>query len=314
MNMNSANDRTKWLAAVLSLAVVSGLTNADSSARAQDQPGAGRGPNYQDLPEFRANGTIKGLAPGGMLQVEVNESESWLVQVLPNNRGARFVGSAEPDWLMPGMWVNFTTRFNKRGQAVEPVKLLTVFTPNGNRGREEGARQPGVVPLTNPGAEISFAGEEKVKPKEDTVLCEVTGVIQGLGKGSLAILAGATAVQVALAEEATISVDVADLRPARVGDKVEVNGRQLAPGKGVAMRVEVKGSEPLSSKPSAGEEKGKVASREPRPMPAASTTSATKTPPSSGVKKLPLLGQKPAAPKDQIPASPNDQIPASPNE
>jgi hypothetical protein len=256
-------------------------------ALAQNQPGNGRGPNYQDLPEFKAKGTIKALAPG-FLQVEVSDKEEWIVQVLPGNRGVRFVGSAEPDWLMPGMWVNFTTRFSPKGQALEPVKLLMVFTPGNNRGREEGPLQPGVKPLTNPGADVSFAGE-KVKPKDDTVLCEVTGQIQGLGKGAIAVLAGNVPIQVALADEASISVDLADLRPARVGDKIEVNGRTIAPGQGIGMRVEVKGATPLSNKLAPAEGKSKLPAKETKP---AATGTPNGKSPTTDKKKLPLLGKK----------------------
>ena len=253
-------------------------------------------PNIRDLPEFRAKGTIKGLAPG-YLQITTAKNEEWIVQVMPNNRGVRFVGSAEPDWLMPGMWVNFTTRFSAKGQALEPVKLLMVFSPGTGRGDEEGQLQPGVKPLTNAGEGISFSGEEKVKPKDDSVLCEVTGQIQGLGKGSIAVMAAGVPIQVALAEAASISVDVADLRLARVGDSIEVNGRTAAPGKGIGTRVEVKGATPLTNKVAQAEGKSKVPAKETKEAKQTTTTTAENKLPASGEKKLPLLGKKPSPPE-----------------
>lgn len=255
--------------------------------------------DLEKLPELKAKGTIKGLAPG-MLQITTTKNnEELIVQVLPNNRSMRFVGSAEPGWLMPGMWVNFTTRFSAKGQALEPVKLMMVFSPGTNRGGDEGQYQPGVKPLTSAGEGISFSGEEKekLKVKDDSALCEVTGQIQGLGKGTVSVLAAGVPVQVTLAEAASISVDVADLTPARVGDSVEVFGRTVAPGKGIGMRVEVKGATPLTAKVAATEGKSKVPAKETKETKPAATTTAENKLPAAGEKKLPLLGKKPSTPE-----------------
>ena len=243
---------------------------------------------------FKISGTIKAIVPG-YLQVETEEKEVWVVQILPLKRSVRFIGSAEADWLMPGMWVNFTTTFNAKGQAVAPIKLLTVFTPGTPRGRDVEPYSPGVKSLVNPGAAISFSGEEKVKAKVEVAPFEVTGQLKSINKSGLTVQAGNIAIQVPLAEEASISVDVADLRPTRVGDKVEVTGGMVAPLKGIAARVEVKGANPLSSKPMAATENTKPVETKTVAEPETETEKTPETPAASGKKKLPLLGQKPAA-------------------
>jgi hypothetical protein len=75
-----------------------------------------------------------------------------------------------------------------------------------------------------------------------------------------------------------------------VGDNVEVNGRTVAPGKGIGMRVEVKGATPLSNKLAQAETKSKLPAKETKQP--ATTKTETKSP-TTGEKKLPLLGKKP---------------------
>ena len=277
MKTHMTSQSLAWGIALILSTLISG------SAWAQDKE--------EDKSMFKISGSIKAMVPG-YLQVETEDDEVWVVQVPMTPRGVRFIGSAEPDWLMPGMWVNFTTTFNAKGQPTAPVKLLTVFTPGAYRGRDVEPYKPGVKSLVNPGASISFSGEEKVKPNTDSVPFEVTGQLKSINKAGITVLAGNVAIQVPLTEEVSISVDVMDLRPARVGDKVEANGRAVAPLKGIANRLEVKAANPLSSKPMPTAEATKTV--EVKPETSSEPEKTTETP-ASGGKKLPLLGQKPTA-------------------
>ena len=63
-----------------------------------------RGQNLEQEPLALA-GTLKGVAPGGVLQVAANEKEVWNIKVEANPQDISFSGTAEKTFLKPGMFV-----------------------------------------------------------------------------------------------------------------------------------------------------------------------------------------------------------------
>jgi hypothetical protein len=126
------------------------------------------------------------------------------------------------------MFVQFENRFDGGGQPVTAVSELQVFTPNEKT-------QFGAVPL----AERSTNGIAPGEPQ--TVDLRVTGRLVGYKDDKISVMAGSTPVTVPLAPILTISVEVADYSLARQGDTINVTGKYVIKGKGVADKVEIKG-------------------------------------------------------------------------
>ncbi len=218
-----------------------------SAACAQDiygpRPGA-----KQDIPkeQIQASGTIKGIR-GGVLYVVTEDGGQWVVNIDPNSRRLGFAGSADAQWLRPGMFVEFNATVNAKGESTTPISIATVLTPTKEN-------PPGISSEAGGSSDELFGvKEEKDKAKEETVKVRVVGQITGM-KDNLAIVNGVTAtLKVAFAPDAKIAVEVpgADaLQLVRAGDKVEFSGWYIQNNKGQAWanEVHVRGSETLTGK------------------------------------------------------------------
>jgi len=206
------------------------------------------------------SGTVKGVAPGAF-QVAVSEKEVWLIKIDPNIKpqDITFTGNAEKAFLRPGMYVEFRAQVNKRGNVLEPVASLTVFTPSE-------ARPAGVLPDGEAGGAGALFGEAKeekkddkkpeakekkapAKPKGDDTIYRVAGAISKVGRaGDVTINADGPQVKFNLAQECKISVDTNDLTYVAPGDKVTVQGSSFKgqPGEGLASKIEVTATSPLT--------------------------------------------------------------------
>jgi hypothetical protein len=224
-------------------ALTVGLAVAPSSFA--QRPGAGNGAERENV---RIEGELEDLG-AGLLKVKDAAGESYLVKIEADAKNVFLSGKAEAGFLSRGMLVRFTAVLNKKGEVVEPLREITVFTPR------EG-EQPGVA------AEQSFGGgaasgifsdpaDEPAKPKKpsanETKSYRVVGVLAGQKNGKLQIAAGAVALKASLADDARISVDVADLRLAKKGDKVSIDGWRYPAQKQqvVATRVSITAAAPL---------------------------------------------------------------------
>jgi len=197
-------------------------------------------------------GTLQGMVQG-YLKVESAKGEVWVLKLERSARGSRLVGSADPSWLRPGMVVRFDGLFNKQGEPVAAVKQLTVFTP----GKED---KPGIEVANTLGPDFSFA-EDKPQTGEKPISATVVGAIRSIRGGKLTVAAGRVPVTVPVAENATIAVDIADLRFASIGDAVKAKAKVAGPGKAIAGWVQITAAKKLAvgggSKPRG--EKGKGA-------------------------------------------------------
>ena len=212
--------------------------------------------------QLNATGTVKGVVPGA-IQVAVTEKEVWLIKVDPNIKpqDVMFSGTAEKTFLRTGMFIEFRAQVSKRGTVMEPVASLTVFTPSDARPAgidPDGAADSGAGALFGEGKEENKGEKKKPEPKEkkaaakpkgDDTLYRVAGAISKIGRaGDVTVSAGGAQVKFNLAEECKISVDTNDLSFVSSGDKVTVQGwfYKGQPGEGVAQKVEVTASKPLT--------------------------------------------------------------------
>jgi hypothetical protein len=214
------------------------------------------GPKAENL---NTSGTIKGLRPG-LLLVASETGEQWLVQLRTRPADLAFTGAAELAFLKPGMLVQFTGKFNKRGQCVEPIGSVTIFTVR--EGYALGVAPEGAGGIEGTKGLFGDAKAEKPVPKKDEIATyRVAGQLAKLSRtGEMTINAGGTSIKADLADNATVSVDVNNLAFAREGDKIELRGQYYPAQKGQAWAtwVSISAKEPLAG-----------ASPKKKPLPAA---------------------------------------------
>lgn len=211
---------------------------------AYGQLGQQQQPKTENL---NTTGTIKGMR-GGVLLVAGDAGEQWLVQLRARPQDVTFTGAAEPAFLKPGMLVQFTGKFNKRGQCVEPVGALTIFTVR--EGYAVGIAPEGAGGIEGTKGLFGDAQEEKPAAKKDEIVTyRVAGQLAKLSRtGEMTINAGGTSIKADLAENATVSVDVNNLSFVREGDAIELRGQYYPAQKGQAWAtwVSISAKEPLA--------------------------------------------------------------------
>lgn len=240
---------------VAALLALAGIALAAVPASAQVY-GERRQPQVEIPREaLQCTGTVKQVSRG-VIGLESEAGDKWLVQVeAARPQDLSFTGSADATFVKPGMWIRFTTKLTRRGDAQEPIATAEIYTPREGFGvgvYPEGADAGGGG---EGGALFAPAGEEKPKPepkakvREEDINYRVGGQVSRISRlGELTINAGGTSVKATLAEDAKISVDVADLSFLRVGDSIEVRGWYPAGTKGraIANQVTASSAEPLS--------------------------------------------------------------------
>ena len=73
-------------------------------------------------------GRVMGMQ-GNLLQVEARDGVVWLVQLPNQMRNVTYRNTAGIKFLGPGVFVNFSGKFDKRGKMEGSVSTLKVFTP-----------------------------------------------------------------------------------------------------------------------------------------------------------------------------------------
>ena len=96
--------------------------------RQREQPTRSRRAAEQPKEQLTASGTIKAVYPG-LLQIVTGDGQQWRIGVGARPLNISFTGAADKSWLRPGMFVQFTGSFNKRGQAQSPIQEVKAFTP-----------------------------------------------------------------------------------------------------------------------------------------------------------------------------------------
>jgi hypothetical protein len=165
-------------------------------------------------------GKLKGIGPGGVLQVESDKGEQWLVALDRRPQEVSFQGSATPAFLRPGMLVQFTAMIDKKGEAQEPLGEIKVISQR--MGIQLGLQAGG-----NLGAGLFNSDDDsdkkKKKVRSDTSSYLVTGTLRSINNGKMYIAAGAT-IKAEVADNCRVNFDIADFSLARAGDSVEIHG------------------------------------------------------------------------------------------
>lgn len=216
---------------------------------------------------FAAEGTIEAVTRG-RIQILTTTEQKWMIFVDPK-AVIHITGTAEADFVRPGMFIQFTAEFDKRGKAKEKVKKLTVFTPSREVGI--GFWPEGMAPMVGAegeaaaagggfgggfggggfggGAAGGVAGGVAGGAAATSSVYTVHGQIRGNRKGRLTVNAGRAMFQIELAEEPEIQVDLADYSVAKQGDKISITRGQMFAGRmGIAQasQFSIQLSEPLT--------------------------------------------------------------------
>jgi len=234
-----------------------------ATAEAQQRFPGHRGRERMKLEPFAATGTIAGVGRG-QIQIVTVTQQKWLVAVSPQAL-VHVTGTAEPDFLRPGMFIRFTAALDKKGKGQEPVSELTIFTPSAEMGigvwpegmavGDVGAEQPAQPP--NPFGGAFGVGTPAAPP--DTGRYMVAGRFVKERNGKLLVHFGRGTAEIELAENPAIKVDVADYTVAKQGDSISVTKGQMYPnqpmilqanpnavGQAMALEMEIQLSQPLT--------------------------------------------------------------------
>jgi hypothetical protein len=181
-----------------------------------------------------------------LIQVGTSGSENWLVQVEARPQDINFQGTADPAFVKSGMLVAFKAKLNKRMNAAEPVKELTIFSVR--EGKSVGLQVDGGA--SKEGELFAPRAEEEKKPvkgKPEDPVYQVAGQITKLSRGEMTINCAGTTIKADLAKEAKITVDVNNLQWAQIGDKIDLRARYILgqKGQGLATQVTVVGGSVL---------------------------------------------------------------------
>jgi hypothetical protein len=214
-------------------------------------PNYGRAPtNWKMGERISASGTIKGVGAGG-LHVVSSAGDQWLVAIAPQAQIA-VTGAATPSFLRSGMLVKFSGKFNRRGETVEPLTSVTVFTPREpprqQRGREE--IDPALSEIAKNLFKFEDPNKEPTAKGDEAVALSSGGAVASARGGKLSVRAPEGVLKIELSEDARVALDVNDLRLARPGDKVELEGWTVEGDvtKVVANRISVRLSETIGEK------------------------------------------------------------------
>lgn len=226
---------------IRSIAVGALITLVAASAHSQDRPK----PKREKMP---AEGKLVGVARG-MIKVQTEDGGQWLVALGRSTEAISVVGTAEPNWLRPGMLVRFNGNFNRKGEAIAPIKAVSVVT------MREGMRF-GITPAN---ATSRFGGsggglfadeeEEKAraakptrpkKSKPEDIEYVVVGKIAKIRKGEYSIAAGRL-IKFELDEKPRIDIDVADLSLVPQGTPIKIDAWYYPnqPGRAMANKITV---------------------------------------------------------------------------
>ncbi len=191
---------------------------------------------------FDDSGTIVEIQ-NDVISIRDSKNETWFLKLVDDTK-ITITGTAELDYLRPGVLVQFLAEFDKRNTVISSVKEVQVISSQGKPAlglfsAEEG--EPTDRPLRNPGA-----GTYLVK-----------GKIISVKDGNLLVTAGsARKISAKTADDLTVLILLDDLSLAQSGDTVKVKAwyyeiqrpNQLLnqPGRALAEELEIELAKPLA--------------------------------------------------------------------
>jgi hypothetical protein len=231
--------RSQWRGSIWGLTLAAVLL-APSLATAQGIPPYGgkqlRGNQQQQQQQqahqdFNGKGEFDALLGSAGFVAELDGTRVTLAFEPKGKPKIEVTGTAMPDSLAPGMYVKFKGDFDKKGEGKGAVKELEIFTPN--------EKEP--LAATPASGAVDVSASKKGPASTFPTTYDIAGRISGTKNGAIIVSCPGLTVHAVVAEDATIKVNVADLRFASAGDKVEVHGwAGNMKGRPVAYATEVK--------------------------------------------------------------------------
>jgi hypothetical protein len=188
-----------------------------------------RVPKNLQIP-FQGTGTIEAVAPGGM-QVTA-AGAVWQVK-FDKNCKVEVTGTADPNFLRPGLLIRFTTEVDNKGKVTAPLNELEIVSPQ-NAMVFAKARATA--------AAAKAKGEEGETPPEATGM---VGRITAIKNNDLTIEIGSGSIRATLGPNPAIKVNANDYSLAQQGDKVDVKGWYIQPPDAMAQDVKITLTSPL---------------------------------------------------------------------
>jgi len=186
----------------------------------------------QQMPKpqpYTGKGTIDAVGRGGLKMT--SGTDAVFVRFAPNGN-VRVLGTAQPDYLRPGVTVQFNATLDKKTGHIEgDVKKMTIctagpdFTPGcmPEAGADSAAASVGVTGA-KPARKPHGAGKEDPGPHPYIVTGNITKVAKADGgyKVTVRVPSVKRPVDVTLAEGTQLDVNIADLSQVKQGDSLEV--------------------------------------------------------------------------------------------
>jgi hypothetical protein len=272
-------------------------------ASAMAQPNYQRQAMQQQRPQRIKTGGTLVSASQSQIQITTNTNQSIMVMIGPNTT-VNVTGTAEQDYLKSPVTVEFVAEVAKGGTVAEKISHLVVVSPStdrpagfyppetavtGSKGEKGGkpgadnanaaAADPGIADPTAKkgkarGAQAddvfgakpakSQSGSQALKPPGTFA---VRGTIKSCKDGKISLSAGRSTIKAELAADATIDVDMSDLRAVQRDDKVTVNGltTQARPNMVLAESIKIELANPLSGTKKHAARPAKAAATESKP-------------------------------------------------
>jgi len=187
--------------------------------------------------DFNVKGEFEGIS-GNYMKCILNGNPT-LVHFNDKSK-VKVTGTATPEFLDKGMFVQFKGTFDRHGKGTEPIKEFVIFTPDANNS--VGAAESGgnAFDETAPG--------KKKGPPPATAMYDVAGRITVAHKNLITVDCGNMKIRAEIAPDATVKLDSSDLSWASSGDLVSVKGTVDQPPRGYALAadVSIKLSTPLA--------------------------------------------------------------------
>jgi len=241
------------------LFVVAGLLLDVVGAEAQNF----RRPAGREKPKtepFSGDGSVVALA-AGRVQMHTIADQNWMIWIAPE-AVIHVIGTAEPDFLRTGMCIRFTANIDKNGKANAPVEQLTLFTPTPNAPigvwpegmspSDEGYQDPNGAMggmQGGMGNGMQGGGLAKNQPAPQFARYTVAGRITRARSGKFTVNCGRGLVEIQLAEQPEIKIDIVDYSVVKPNDRISVTKGKMFPGQmGIAQAQELtfELSEPLT--------------------------------------------------------------------
>lgn len=181
--------------------------------------------------DFKGSGEFDMLAGSAGFVAELDGTRVSLAFEPKGKPKIEVTGTATPESLAPGMCVKFKGDFDKKGEGKGEVKELEIFTP--------GEKEP--LAATPTSGAVDLSESKKGSASTFPTSYDIAGRITGTKNGGIIVACPGLTVHALVSQDAKIKVNVADLRFASAGDKIEVHGwTGIMKGRPVAYATEVK--------------------------------------------------------------------------